>query len=141
MIAGLPGTGIGGLFYILLALISPIVEVYRRRRGDTGPTRISTIAFHLAMVLGIAGTLWLCGIAVIHGYQFLVTSAPEVISRPASGQESVVSSLVPGVALFQVFVLVLLALVLKILSIIIPDPGAPGPVCSIERDGTVEPPG
>ena len=35
---GLPGTGIGGLFYILCALAMPIVQAWRQHSGDPRAT-------------------------------------------------------------------------------------------------------
>lgn len=58
---GLPGTGIGGLFYILSALLMPICEVRRRWRGDA--TRRGTLVarqFTIAVgvVAAMTGVFW-----------------------------------------------------------------------------------
>lgn len=65
---GLPGTGIGGLFYIMTALWMPICEIWRRSRGDvTG--RWSLVAKQFAIALGVlaamSGVFWALDSAVI----------------------------------------------------------------------------
>ncbi len=57
MTPGLPGTGIGGLFYVLSALFMPFIALARcaRRRGQGAPWRL--IAGQWAMVMGILGAL------------------------------------------------------------------------------------
>ncbi|WP_148612099.1 hypothetical protein [Nocardioides rubriscoriae] len=58
--AGLPGTGIGGLFYLLLALCMPVVEVVRTVRGDTEPGRwrqvLTQFALACAILVSLVGT-------------------------------------------------------------------------------------
>ena len=66
---GLPGTGIGGLFYIVNALWMPICEIWRRSRGHTSG-RWHVVAMQFAIALGvlaaISGSLWALDSAIIH---------------------------------------------------------------------------
>lgn len=55
--AGLPGTGLGGLFYILLALGMPVVEAYRTLCGQSSPGRWRAVATQFAMACGILGVM------------------------------------------------------------------------------------
>ena len=58
---GLPGTGIGGLFYILSALWMPICELWRRWQGDaTRPWPLVGRQFAIAVgaVAAMAGVFW-----------------------------------------------------------------------------------
>ena len=58
---GLPGTGIGGLFYILSALWMPICEVRRRWQGDaTRPWSFLARQFAIAVgvVAAMTGVFW-----------------------------------------------------------------------------------
>jgi len=58
--AGLPGTGIGGIFYLASALVMPFREVYRRLRGHpVGDWRVVT--GQLAITGGILGAMWVTG--------------------------------------------------------------------------------
>ncbi len=60
MTVGLPGTGIGGMFYLLSALAMPLSEVYRRVRGlASGGWRI--VAGQLAIVGGVIVGMFLTG--------------------------------------------------------------------------------
>ncbi len=53
MTPGLPGTGIGGLFYILSAAWMPLREALRGRGGDAVPGRWALIARQFAIAVGI----------------------------------------------------------------------------------------
>lgn len=64
MIVGLPGTGIGGLFYLFMALWMPINELYRLVQGRSSLERWKFIAFNWIMVAGILGTLWVTMLGV-----------------------------------------------------------------------------
>lgn len=63
MTAGVPGTGLGGLFYILAALLLPLRGIYRklRRRRMTwrGTAKLTGLA--LGVLIGIWVTGWLLG--------------------------------------------------------------------------------
>src|SRR5207249_11661224 len=57
---GLPGTGIGGIFYLASALVMPFREVYRRLRGrPAGDWRVVT--GQLAITGGVLGGMWVTG--------------------------------------------------------------------------------
>ena len=56
MSPGLPGTGIGGLFYILSALWMPACELWRRRRGDA-PARWSLVGKQFGIAIGIVASM------------------------------------------------------------------------------------
>jgi hypothetical protein len=58
MTAGLPGTGIGGLFYLLLVLWMPCRELYLLVRGKSNARRWRAIGFFLAMTAAIIVTTW-----------------------------------------------------------------------------------
>lgn len=51
--AGLPGTGLGGLFYILLALWMPVRELYLAARGRGDRARLRFALGQGLMALGI----------------------------------------------------------------------------------------
>lgn len=59
MVVGLPGTGIGGLFYLFMTFWMPVHELYRLVRGRSSLERWKFIAFNWIIVAGILGTLWL----------------------------------------------------------------------------------
>jgi hypothetical protein len=53
MTVGLPGTGIGGLFYLINALAMPVVEIIRNLRGrrETGGWRVAVSQFSLGLAM------------------------------------------------------------------------------------------
>jgi hypothetical protein len=53
MHAGLPGTGLGGLFYILLALWMPVAELYATLRGRSSRARWRLVGTQFAIACGI----------------------------------------------------------------------------------------
>jgi hypothetical protein len=61
--AGIPGAGIGGLFYLIGALSMPVLEL-ARRLGGAGPSRRTpwpVVLRPAGQALGILGALWLVG--------------------------------------------------------------------------------
>src|SRR5258708_1896349 len=56
MSPGLPGTGIGGLFYILSALWMPVCELWRRRQGGA-PGRWPLVARQFGIAVGIVASM------------------------------------------------------------------------------------
>jgi|ERR1035437_3350920 hypothetical protein len=57
MTVGLPGTGLGGFYYILLVAVMPAREAYLTARGRSSVARWKTVGYHLAMVGGILAAL------------------------------------------------------------------------------------
>ena len=83
MTAGVPGTGIGGLFYILAALLAPIRSLLRRRgaRGNRrGIGRLFVLG--LGVVLGIYATGWLLGFVLGPVASYAAVAGARTISRP-----------------------------------------------------------
>lgn len=62
MNVGLPGTGLGGIFYLFCALVMLAVELVRlaRGKGDKELLRIAAIqsAMAVGMMLAVVATLW-----------------------------------------------------------------------------------
>lgn len=58
MTVGLPGTGIGGIFYILLAVFMPIRESLRTLKGRTNFRRWCFIVIQLFFVTGVVAAMW-----------------------------------------------------------------------------------
>jgi len=65
---GLPGTGIGGLFYILVALWMPACEALRRWQGDAtrrGALVARQFAIAVGVVAAMSGVFWGLDIVVL----------------------------------------------------------------------------
>ena len=78
MTAGLPGTGIGGLFYLISALFMPFRELVLTARGRSRLERWRSVASQTIIALGIILGIWLMGWAL--GYVIAIASAPCITS-------------------------------------------------------------
>ena len=58
MNVGLPGTGVGGLFYLLLAVLMPLHELWRTAQGRGSARGWLAAGFHTATVGAILAALW-----------------------------------------------------------------------------------
>ena len=71
MVAGIPGAGIGGLFYLLAAFTLPLRLVRRWWRGERQPPAGDGSWRQVGMALGIVAGIWLTGwmlgLIVVHG--------------------------------------------------------------------------
>ncbi len=65
MIAGLPGTGIGGMFYLLSAFLMPLYEINKRLRSKSRRRgNIKLIAEQWAISLGMLAAFWVTGLVL-----------------------------------------------------------------------------
>ena len=68
MTAGIPGIGLGGLFFVISALLMVVVELYRTVRGRSSVARWRFVGRQAAMALGIifatVAALWLLELAI-----------------------------------------------------------------------------
>jgi hypothetical protein len=53
MIMGIPGTGIGGLFYLFAALLMPIIELVQTARGRSSKSRWREVGLQSGVALSI----------------------------------------------------------------------------------------
>lgn len=58
MIAGLPGTGLGGIFYLLASLVLIVREGVRWLRGNSSPRQVRLLLRLLVMTVLILAVLW-----------------------------------------------------------------------------------
>ncbi len=61
MSVGLPGTGVGGLFYLVTALLMPFCEGYRAVTGAGDRRSRRTVARQAAITLGVLVGIWATG--------------------------------------------------------------------------------
>ncbi|MBY0308241.1 MAG: hypothetical protein K2Q09_05825 [Phycisphaerales bacterium] len=89
MIPGLPITGVGALFYLLLTLLIPVRELYRRARGRSTPVQVKqgfrTFARQMLMQSGVLFTFALQAVLVI---LIAPALASKGVNVPLSGHES-----------------------------------------------------
>ena len=61
MNAGLPSAGIGGLFYLVSAILLPFRSGWRRLRGEPDKVTARTHIESVGISLGMLGGMWLAG--------------------------------------------------------------------------------
>lgn len=101
--AGLPGTGIGGLFYLVAALFAPFRLVWRRA---TGRPRSGTArdVFEVAVIaLGVVGGIWFAGwlLGVVASYSGALSSlSPRTLVSGSTHAANIlrVASVIAGIA-------------------------------------------
>jgi len=86
MTVGLPGTGIGGMFYILSALAMPLTEAYRYVRGRSS-SAWGVVAGQIVITAGIiaamGATAWLVAAALATSRRLLPTATLASSGLPA----------------------------------------------------------
>jgi hypothetical protein len=78
MTVGLPGVGLGGIFYLVSAALMPVRELVRAFRRER-PARWSLVWRQSAMVAGILGALWLTGWLL----GIVIATSPMSLATPA----------------------------------------------------------
>jgi hypothetical protein len=61
MTVGLPGVGIGGIFYLMSALTMPVRELVVTARGESSLSRWKFVAKQWSLAAGILAAMWLTG--------------------------------------------------------------------------------
>jgi hypothetical protein len=107
MAAGLPGTGIGGLFFILSAFFMIVVELQRTVRGKSSLARWRIVGRHAgvaaAMVASVTAAIWL-----VHGLLFAASDK--------SGTAKTSSSLAHEIVPFSPVLITMAVLMLVLLT-------------------------
>lgn len=71
MVVGVPGSGIGGLFYILLGLLMPAVELVQTFRGRSSLARWRAVGTQAGYSVGIIAALFGMGWLLVAGIGWL----------------------------------------------------------------------
>jgi hypothetical protein len=101
--AGLPGTGIGGLFYLVAALFAPFRYVWRRATGKPEPGTAREIFEVAAIALGVMGGIWVAGwlLGVVASYSGALNGlSPRTLLGASTHASNIVrvASVMAGVA-------------------------------------------
>ena len=100
MNVGLPGAGIGGIFYLLCALIMPIKEVFLTLAKPEHKFRYRLIATQLSIVIGIVS-------GVIAIYKLVSNVFGLDLSFPARADSIIFYSLLPVLISFGLLLIIL----------------------------------
>jgi len=71
MVAGVPGTGIGGLYYVLLAAWMPIKELRRTFSGRSSLARWRFVLFQVSLAAAIIAALWGEYVLIDRGFTYV----------------------------------------------------------------------
>jgi hypothetical protein len=100
MTPGVPGAGIGGLFYLASTLLLPFRSLKRRLMGQPDPVSSRQIWHNVAMAGGVVAALWMVG-------WLLAFIVPDEMVNKAAGGTIPVRTVLP-VATFTMGVATLL---------------------------------
>jgi hypothetical protein len=93
MTAGIPGIGLGGLFFVISALLMVVLELYRTARGRSSLARWRFVGRQAAIAAGIVlntmAALWLLELALPGDPR--VGTQQEVVTADGSGETLVVA--------------------------------------------------
>lgn len=102
MSVGLPGTGVGGLFYLVSALWMPVRETCRALTGKSDVRSRSLVARQTLIALGVLGGIWLAGwllglmLTRVPAVTAVLNAAPALAGRSSNLLK--ITSLVLGLA-------------------------------------------
>ena len=116
MVAGIPGTGIGGLYYLMLTFMMPIKEAYVTCQGRSSIRRWLHIAFQWFNAIGIVASIWATGWLL--GLVFMKAKAFGYHVPEVSGQFTRMWSLAS--ACLALSILGTVVLVVLIMSMVLP---------------------
>lgn len=139
MSVGLPGTGVGGLFYLVTALLMPFREGYRALIGAGDRPSRRTVVRQVAITVGVLAGIWATGwlLGLMLSQAPAVADLVKVVRGPAARASNVLRT-ISLVAAFTTLGAVLgaveLARVVRIWARRRPEQSAVAPPDDVERD-------
>ena len=132
MSVGLPGSGIGGVFYLLSALWMPVHNTHRTIRGDQ--SRVRVVVRQSVMAALILSALWGTGFVID-----VMLSGPQATAslREAfvPGGDSKVPHVFQAASFFLTFgTLAAVLLIVQILRFVVPQPRVVAPQPRVKDD-------
>jgi tetratricopeptide (TPR) repeat protein len=123
MTAGIPGAGIGGLFYLANAFWMPFREIRRALHGRSSRASRQMVRKHVTLASGILTSMWVAAWMLTR----VLTSAPTAVLHSQSGirssaRESLPRLLSYSALLMSGITLVLILGAVQILRLVIADP-------------------
>jgi hypothetical protein len=124
MTVGLPGTGIGGLFYILLSGFMPFLHLFRMMRGTHKLHHLKTWILSIFLSVGIILSLYGEAKAVVW-FAGKIDAAPVKIDQSLAlnghslTEGSVLAAISPALVLLPFIILFTLLVVVQILRFIV----------------------
>jgi len=124
---GLPGTGLGGVFYALLIVWMAVREAWLAPRRGTTPHRVKLIASLSAMLGAILFALWAEGWLIRTAVEtWRTASPPEALAESGPwgvpAEQVLTQALVPAVVITPVIILLLMLAILQVARAVVPKP-------------------
>lgn len=129
MTAGIPGTGIGGLFYLMLTFMMPIKEACVVCQGKSSVRRWMDITLQWFNAIGIVCSIWFTGWLL--GVAFMKAKAFGYHVPEISGQFTQIWSLTS--ACLALSILGSLILMVLVLSVVMPKRPAKTSLAQLDR--------
>jgi hypothetical protein len=104
MIVGLPGTGIGGVFYILLSMHMPLFQLRRALKGGHKPRHFKIVVSALFLSAAIILSLY-AEVRFLVWFSGLVVTSGDTVSGPAAFGGYSAASVAPVLAAMPFLVL------------------------------------
>lgn len=134
MTVGLPGAGIGGLFYLASALLMPVRSLVATAAGRHDEARWGLALRQSGLAMGIVGALWATGWLLSR--LFVDPAAPGAtafrltagtVLESARGHAAATNALGSNALAFSVGTLVLILLLVQIARLLVVRPQMPAP--------------
>jgi hypothetical protein len=120
MTAGLPGVGIGGIFYLVSALLMPVRSLVAVLRGRPAEARWPTALRQAALAGGILGAIWLTGLGLGWVILHLVPEAAHLVARGGRSAGEVQSVLRTSALALSLGTLAVVLTLVQLLRVVLP---------------------
>jgi hypothetical protein len=126
---GMPGVGLGGIFYVVAALLMPFVEVARairaRRAGIARPAaarRWGLVMRQAALAIAVLGAGWSMGAAIVRSQRVVAVAVESATETAAEATHH--ASLAPGTLVLGLVLLTLVLGLIETVRLVSRPPGA-----------------
>lgn len=120
MTAGLPGVGIGGIFYLASAIAMPFRSLYAVLAGRAHEARWRVAIVQAGIAAGILGALWLTGLALGWVVTTLLPHAAVAITAPGAAPAHVRNVVRTGALLLSLGTLAAVLTFVQLLRVVLP---------------------
>ena len=120
MTAGLPGVGIGGIFYLASAIMMPFRSLYAVLRGRAHEARWRVALLQAGIAGGILGALWLTGLALGWIITTMFPHAAAAITGPGAAPTHVRNVVRTSALLLSLGTLAAVLMFVQLLRVVLP---------------------
>ena len=120
MTAGLPGVGIGGIFYLVSALLMPVSSLVAVFRGRAHEARWATALRQAALAAAILGALWLTGWALGWLVAHVIPEATRAVARGGRSPDEVRSVIRTSALALSLGTLAVVLALVQLLRVVLP---------------------